>query len=94
MPTKKELEADLENQCKEYIENLGGLFLKVKLENERGFPDRLVILDGRHVFFEFKIPDGSGEISPHQKIWATKLRMRDAEVYFIEDYNDFVSRMN
>lgn len=60
-------EAELEGWFCAYVHCLGGKAYKLTDEHAKGFPDRTVILDGNVGFIEFKKPDGSGKLSPHQE---------------------------
>lgn len=49
------LESDLEKEVVNWVESQGGRALKLKIENERGFPDRTIIMPhGLIVFCELK----------------------------------------
>lgn len=43
------LESTLEDDVVKWAEDQGGRALKLKLENERGFPDRTIILPGARI---------------------------------------------
>ena len=50
-------EADLEAKCFKLVKKAGGKLKKLGADNDRGCPDRLVILEGGASFFcEFKKP--------------------------------------
>jgi hypothetical protein len=53
--------------------------LKVKAEGVRGFPDRMVLLNKRIVFIEFKTPNGI--LSEHQKRCHDALRYLNLEIH-------------
>lgn len=59
-----QLEKDLEQRCRTIAERLGGMLLKLECKNEKGWPDRTLILNGEVSFLEFKKP--GGRLSPHQ----------------------------
>lgn len=68
------LEANLEKKVVEWVEENGGLCLKLYLANQRGFPDRLIVWpDGRVFFVELKKPGGKGVTSPQQMHWLRRL---------------------
>lgn len=47
---------DVEQPAKKYAERNGWLFEKVKSLSRRGWPDRLLVRRGLHVWVEFKRP--------------------------------------
>lgn len=54
------IEADLEREVIKWAKSQGGRALKLKIDNERGFPDRTIILPGGVVgFVELKRANGS-----------------------------------
>ncbi len=74
------LEKDIEEQVCKWVEDRGGQCLKLKIEGERGFPDRMILLPAIvsrgesyevSMFVELKRP--GGEVSPHQAKWIEKL---------------------
>lgn len=51
------LEKHIENYLRKQIKGLGGQCLKMSPAYDNGVPDRLVVLNGRHVFVELKAPN-------------------------------------
>jgi len=89
MGSLQRLESDLEKQCSDWIYDRGGLCLKIKLENTRGFPDRLILLNDKIAFVEFKRP-GGGIVSPHQEVWLTRLNSYSrVSAAVVDDYDYF-----
>lgn len=88
------LEAGLEQLALLWTVDHGGLCLKVKLENQRGFPDRMIILPGGFVcFVEFKRPDKKGKPSPHQTKWIKHFNKLGQKAFFCDDFDQFVEQM-
>ena len=59
-------ETALEKSCIDFVNQYGGKLLK--LTGYAGIPDRMLLVQGKTVFIEFKDP--LGVQSPAQKIWA------------------------
>lgn len=90
MASKLALESTLEARCAAEIEARGGMALKLAIPGVRGFPDRTVLLPGRHVWFaEFKRLK-TGRISAQQHEWARRLRALGFGVYFIDTWAQFI----
>ena len=54
------IESELEREVVKWVEDQGGRALKLKIENERGFPDRTIILPHGFIAFpELKRSRGS-----------------------------------
>lgn len=69
------LESELEREVVRWAESEGGRALKLKLDNERGFPDRTIILPGRAIAFpELKRAKGSTKRYEQQKRWVAWLQ--------------------
>ena len=83
------LEKDLEARCIKHVENLGGKCLKVKAEGQRGFPDRLIILDRFMGLVEFKRPDGKGKVSRHQERFIDFLTAKRVPCLITDSYEEF-----
>jgi hypothetical protein len=61
-------ESDFEREVQEWAKTEGGRALKLKMENERGFPDRTIILPyGVIAFAELKRARGSSKKYEQQK---------------------------
>lgn len=68
------LERTEEERIREWAKAEGGEAVKLKVDGERGFPDRTIFLPGRIVIFiEAKRRKG-GVVSPQQTRWVNKLR--------------------
>ena len=97
LPAKKRvMEADIERAYVKFIKGTGCNALKLVLLNQRGFPDRTVLFNGKVIFVEFKIK--GGKLRPSQKAWEltlTKLGFKyflcdeigQAEKITIEEFN-------
>jgi len=69
------LESELERDVVAWVESQGGRALKLKLDNERGFPDRVIILpDGFIAFAELKRSKGSTKKYKQQEKFVTWLK--------------------
>ena len=69
-------EAKVEADIVAWSEMNGGLALKLKIDGQRGFPDRTILMPGGIVLFvEVKKPKG-GVVSQQQKDWVRKLQGR------------------
>jgi hypothetical protein len=53
---RRRYERDIEREFVKHVWITGGWAVKCVIVNVRGFPDRLVLHDGRAAFFEFKLP--------------------------------------
>lgn len=82
----------LENHFRLFVEGLGGLC--IKLQGQRGLPDRLVIfrhekLQGGGMYFaEFKSP--RGKVSKAQKVWIDRLTKLGIVVQVFDNLEDAV----
>lgn len=66
-------EADFEREVCDWCAAVGGIPLKLKLDNIRGFPDRtLLFRNGRIAFVELKTK--KGKPSGNQELWVLRLR--------------------
>jgi hypothetical protein len=64
-------EKKLESDCCKIARAKGLAAVKLEKNGHKGIPDRLFIKQGgQSIFVEFKRPDGSGIVSPEQKVWA------------------------
>lgn len=89
------LEKDLERQVVEYVKKLGGKAYKWVSPGETGVPDRIVLLPGaRIIFVELKRPGRKDGMSPRQKKVFRILRGLGFTCWRIDDFNDFVKRVN
>ena len=82
------LESTLEDDVIKWAEAEGGRALKLKIENERGFPDRTIILPGaRIVFPELKRP-GRNKRSKQQIEMVAWLQSMGLPSAFCETVDD------
>lgn len=67
------VEKDAEDDCVAWCKAQGGLAVKLKIEGERGFPDRTLLFPGGlALFVELKTP--RGKTSKQQDKWIARLR--------------------
>lgn len=86
-----ELEAGLEERCCDFVRKNKGMALKIIVKGVRGFPDRLILLQGGKLFFvEFKRPV-TGVVAALQLRWHRALRRLGVPVYLIDTYKDFLN---
>jgi hypothetical protein len=79
MKTEKHLFNYMKKACKPDI----GCF-KLHCESMTGWPDLMLICDGRVVLVELKTPAGTGRLSHRQKLVIQQLANHGAEVYVID----------
>lgn len=83
------LESELEKEVVKWVEAQGGRALKLKIENERGFPDRTIILPcGFIAFVELKRPKGSTKKYEQQKRMVEWLKGQGFPAEFCETLDD------
>lgn len=79
------LEKSIERYLLERVKALGGM--AIKLDSEKGLPDRLVLdSGGHHYFIELKRPEGT--LSPIQAEYHKRLKDRGHTVLVLWSYND------
>jgi len=87
------LESELEKAVCKWVESLGGRALKLKLENERGFPDRTIILPHGFIgFVELKRASGSTKKYEQQKRkvdWLKAMGLPAAFCSTLEEVKEF-----
>jgi len=75
----------LENEIELYfidsILQIGGYPIKINTLSSRGFPDRMILLEGKIIFVELKAPEG--KLSSFQRYIHEKIRKYKLEVYVI-----------
>ena len=82
-------ELDFEREVCAYAEAEGGRALKLKIENERGFPDRTIILpDGCIAFPELKRASGSTKKYEQQKRMIAWLRSMGLPAAFCHNMDE------
>lgn len=65
------LEIKLESVCCHIARQKGLAAVKLEKNGHVGIPDReFMRRGGQSIYVEFKRPDGSGIVSPEQKVWA------------------------
>ena len=83
------LESDFESEVVEWAKTEGGRALKLKLDNERGFPDRTIILPGARIAFpELKRPKGSTKKYEQQKRMIAWLQSMGLPADFCSNLDD------
>ena len=86
------LESDFEKEVVRWAIREGGLALKLKIENDRGWPDRTIILPGGFIgFAELKRPKGSTKKYEQQKrkiAWLKKMGFPAAFCDTIDEIED------
>lgn len=94
----KKLEKDIEGACRDYAKSYEWLLLKFISPGNPGVQDRILIsapgvLYGPHVIFiEFKRP---GEVPTRlQAAWHKVLERRGLEVWTIDSFAEFKSRLD
>jgi hypothetical protein len=79
-------ETALEKSCIEYVNANGGQLLK--LTGYAGIPDRMLLVQGKVVFIEFK--DSLGVQSKVQKIWAKILENNGFSYHIVRNKAKFI----
>ena len=85
---RPELEQKLEDRCVAKVEARGGLALKLRPPAGRGFPDRVILLNGRCWFLETKRAK-LGVVAAQQVTWRRLLTLAGFGVYFCDDDAQF-----
>lgn len=88
------LEAQIQNQIRDYLRSDGWLVVKCMAMSQPGWPDLLAIKDGRHLHIEVKRP--GGRVSPLQTARHAEIRKHGAEVfiaYGVEDVNSYIRNL-
>lgn len=76
-----ELEHNVEKKVRRWVEDQGGIWIKLLADGRKGIPDNLLLLPPItiekwdypvHIFVELKRPIG-GLLSPHQEAWLHDL---------------------
>lgn len=83
---KQDLESSIERDACDYAKKQGWMVFKFVSPGRRGVPDRLFIRDGRHLFIEFKRPDG--EARQQQRKRHSDMRAHGAEVYVVDNLKE------
>lgn len=83
-PLEKVLERRLGQYCKDH----GILYIKGKATGQKGFPDRMLIRNGKVLFLELKRK--GCKPSPLQLNWLLKLRTQGVSAEWTDSYADAV----
>ncbi len=89
-PLNETSENEIETAIVKYVEDRKGLALKLEVPSIRGYPDRLVLLDGLIFFIEVKKPKG-GVVSPHQDRIIADLQARGYNATVVRTFEEFVA---
>lgn len=82
------LESDFEKKVVDWADSIGGVAVKLKEDNKRGFPDRTILLpDARIVFAELKRPSKSKKYH-QQKVWIERLQELGFAAGFFDNLED------
>jgi hypothetical protein len=66
-----------------------GVFVaKMEAIGQRGFPDLLLIANGRSLYMEIKSPTGKGRLSALQVRMIENMRNHGAQVVVVSDFDD------
>lgn len=65
----------------------GWLTIKIRYAQKKGFPDRVYIKAGRHVWIEWK--DEGKDASEQQQLRHAEMRAAGAEVYVVDSVETF-----
>lgn len=88
------LESELEDEVVEWVKTRGGYALKLKIENEQGWPDRTLFLPGATIALpELKRPNGRRRHM--QKLWVRRLAALGFQIDFctsLEEVKELVRR--
>lgn len=87
--TRLELESALEDRCVAKIDAAGGMALKLVIPGVRGFPDRSVLMPGRHIWFFETKRVRTGRVSAQQHKWKALLFQMGFPMYLIDDDASF-----
>lgn len=85
MRTKIVREADIEKKVKKWCEDHGYLFIKMSALSAVGFPDRMVLKDGRVMFLELKAPGKKPR--PAQQEWRSRLHRCGFSAVWADNYD-------
>jgi len=80
-------EAHVERACRVIAEARGGALLKLAAALQKGIPDRVLLMQGRAIFIEFK---AIGKYpTPIQRHWHARLRELGFEVVVFRTVDEF-----
>jgi hypothetical protein len=82
-------ESDLEADVIAWANSQGGYALKLKIDGQRGFPDRTIFLPGSQLIIpELKKPNKNDGGSVNQKKWVRRLSELGFSTAFCESLDD------
>lgn len=85
------LESKLQAKCVKLAKKNKVLARKIHAENNKGFPDLLLIfpITGKTVYVEMKSPTGKGKLSKVQEREIERIRAQNASVFVCDSYSKF-----
>ena len=69
------------------VRRLGYFVAKMEAVGQSGFPDLLIIGNGKSLYLELKSPKGTGKLSPLQELMHAEMRAAGAWVEVAQDMN-------
>lgn len=81
MVTEKVFQRNVISRCKK----LGCFVAKMEAVGQAGFPDLLIIYQGKSLYLELKSPKGTGKLSALQELMHKELRAAGAWVEVAQD---------
>lgn len=83
----------IEKAAVAWAELRGWLCIKIAKTSIRGYPDRVFIREGRHVWVEFKGKDNGERLTTNQERRIADLKEHDADIFVCRCLADFKYRM-
>lgn len=77
-------EADLSRYIYDKATKMGCLVVKIDASH-RGWPDRLILKNGKCMFIEVKHPNGKGRLSKIQEYMISKIKSKGVSVYVVDN---------
>lgn len=77
-------EADLSRYIYDRATKMGCLVVKIDASH-RGWPDRLILKNGKCMFIEVKNPNGTGKLSKIQEYMISKIKSKGVSVYVVDN---------
>jgi hypothetical protein len=90
--SKTTLESKIEQDFVDYAESLGCRALKLRIDGQRGFPDRTVLTPVGVLFLEFKRPGGRTHVQ--QRGWIFRLHEMGFVADIVDNYSDAVDLLH
>lgn len=84
----------LQRKLKKLAEDAGVLFYKMEAKGKRGFPDVLLLANGRSVYIELKSPKGTGKLSALQTRRIEEMKAAGADVRVIDNLEGCIDVIN